>query len=333
MIPAISIKAALAGLAAIGLDPAMLLASTGLRRSDLDAPFTAVPNEAFAQVWTAAFAQRPAATLPTQAGLAVPFNEFGVLDHLVTTAASVGEGLHILNLFLWLVSTNMSLRFTHGRGDWVGDWVFVENDPPEPTSFISEQWTLAVMYQRFRSQMPPFIIEEVHLTQAADGDEAQFAALWGVPVRLGQRATGFRLADGIWQQPNAQANPQLQQTLRTVADEVELKQIVEAPLVYAIRTHLPAALQSGAFSAEDVAAELGLSKRTLQRRLSANNMTFKGLLDVYRQERAMLMLQRGDRDLANVAYALGYNEQSSFNRAFRRWTGQSPSQWLAASNG
>ncbi|MEM8862830.1 MAG: AraC family transcriptional regulator, partial [Chloroflexota bacterium] len=86
----------------------------------------------------------------------------------------------------------------------------------------------------------------------------------------------------------------------------------------------------GAFSVDDVAAELGLSKRTLQRQLSAEALSFKELLDIYRQEQAFLMLQNGQQDLATLAYTLGYNEQSSFNRAFRRWTGKSPSQWLSA---
>ncbi|MEM7344178.1 MAG: helix-turn-helix transcriptional regulator [Chloroflexota bacterium] len=94
------------------------------------------------------------------------------------------------------------------------------------------------------------------------------------------------------------------------------------------RAILPKALQRGEFSAEDIAAELGLSKRTLQRRLSMENITFKELLDLYRQEQARLLLQNGARDMGRVAYALGYSEQSSFNRAFRRWAGQSPSAWL-----
>ena len=324
MIPAITIKAALAGFGQLVFDTEALLTATGVDRAALADPFGAVPNDAFGLLWMAAFRQRPDPTLPTQVGLAVPFNEFGILDHLVTTAETVGEGLHMLNLFLWLAATNMSLRFTHGGEDWV----WVENHPPEVTRFISEQWTLALIGQRFRSLMPPFTVEEVHLAQSAPGEEAHFAELWGVPVRLGQPGTGLRLASGIWQQANAQANPHLQLTLRTVAEQVVITEFEEAPLVFAIRTHLPAALQRGAFSAEDIAEELGLSKRTLQRQLAAESTTFRDLLDIYRQEQALSMLREGERDLANVAYSLGYNEQSSFIRAFRRWTGTSPSRWL-----
>ncbi|MBU6351284.1 MAG: AraC family transcriptional regulator [Chloroflexi bacterium] len=67
---------------------------------------------------------------------------------------------------------------------------------------------------------------------------------------------------------------------------------------------------------------------SLQRQLAAESTTFRDLLDIYRQEQALFLLQQGKRDLANVAYSLGYKEQSSFNRAFRRWTGTSPFRWL-----
>ncbi len=106
------------------------------------------------------------------------------------------------------------------------------------------KWTLALLVERLRTKMPPFAIEEVRLTQTAEGSEARFVELWGVPVRLGQERSGIRLARGVWEQPNVQADPLLHQALRTVAEQVEMKQIVDAPLVYAIRTHLPGALQA-----------------------------------------------------------------------------------------
>ena len=324
MSPAISFKAALAGFRELGLSAEHLLAPTGLTLDKLSDPFAAIPNDAFAQLWAAAYREMPDPTLPTRSGFAVPFSEFGLLDHLVDSASTVGEGLLILNQFLWLVASNLEVRFSHDAHDWV--WVV--NTPPEPFGFISEQWTLALIYQRYSSRLPAFTLEEVHLSQDAEVEKELFEALWGVPVRLGQKRSGMRLSDGVWATGNTNANPGLQRTLLTVAERVEIKQLEEAPLIYAIRTRLPEALEQGTVSAETIAAELGLSKRTLQRRLSAQSTSFKDLLDAYRQEQAMLMLQNGERDMGSVAYALGYNEQSSFNRAFRRWTQQSPSAWL-----
>lgn len=324
MIPSISIKAALDGFEVLGFNTSDLLNAIGIDSALFHDPFASVPDELFGQLWMYAFKQDPDPTLPTRVGLAVPYNAFGMLDHLVGSSTTIGEAFQVLNLFLWLVSIDMSMDFDHRHGDWV--WVI--NDPPVPSRFISEQWTLALIFQRFRQRMPGFRIREVHLSQSATVPAAQFEQYWEVPVRLGQRTTGFRLATGVWELPNQGANPMLQQTLRTVAEQVEIKQFEEAPLIYAIRTRLPEALREGQFSADDIAQELGLSRRTLQRRLSSENITFQQLLDLYRQEQAMQMLQNGETSMVDVAYALGYTEQSSFNRAFRRWTGQSPSTWL-----
>lgn len=324
--PVISFKAALAGFRELGLDTEALLAATGVAPEKLGDPFAAVPKEAFARLWAAAFGQQPDPTLPTRAGFAVPFSEFGVLDHLVESAGTVGESLLMLSRFLWLVSSHSALHFSHGPHDWL----WVPDDPDEPSSFVVGQWRLALILQRFRRRVPAFAVEEVHLSQGRGtaGDAARFEALWGAPVRLEQAKSALRLADGVWGLANTNANPGLERALLGVAEQVEIKQFEEAPLVYALRTRLPGALERGAYSAEDVAAELGLSKRTLQRQLSSENVTFQDLLDEYRHEQAVLLLQNGERDLGRVAYALGYREQSSFNRAFRRWTDRSPSVWL-----
>lgn len=325
MVPAITVKAALKGFEGVGLNGGELLAQANLTAEALAEPFAAVPDEAFSAMWVAAFQRMPDPTLPTKSAFAVPFSEFGMVDHLVATADTVGEGLHMLRIYFRLVATELYVNFSHDDGDWV----WVDSEPVTPTSHISEQWTLAIICKRFRNWLPNFDVEAVTLRQEDADNAERFAELWGVPVRLGHSRTGMQLAAGSWELRNHEANPLLHQTLRGVAEQVEVKQFEEAPLIYAIRTRLPDALEAGHFSAETIATELGLSKRTLQRRLSAENLTFKALLDDYRHGQAVLMLQSGERDMGQIAYALGYNEQSSFNRAFRRWTGQSPSAWLA----
>lgn len=326
MYPVISFKAALAGFRELGLDSAGLLAATGIAPETLADPFASVSKDAFGRLWASAFRQLPDPTLPSRAGFAVPFSEFGVLDHLVDSASTVGECLLMLSRFLWLVSSHSDLRFSHDPHDWL----WVNDEPNEPSSSVVGQWRLALILQRFHRRVPAFGVEEVHLSQADRGDVARFEELWGAPVVLGQKRSGVRLIDGVWAMPNANANPELNGALKSVAERIEIKQFEEEPLLYAIRTKLPGALERGGYSVDAMAAELGLSKRTLQRQLSAQNVTFQDLLDLYRQEQAVLMLQNGERNMSRVAYALGYHEQSSFNRAFRRWTNRSPSAWLRA---
>ena len=325
LVPALTLNAALVGLGAMGLDPERVLAPVGLEREHLHQPFACVPVAALSQLWTSALRLRPDPALPIDAGLSVPFGEFGVLDHLVASASRVGEMLHLLNLFFWLASTNLSLDFSHEQGDWI----WIDSDPSDPNRSVIESWTLALILRRFGDHLPGFTVDEVRLSEKAF-DTRPVAERLRTPVRAGCDRTGFLLAPGVWNLPNRRADAALHATLRTVAERVEFREFEHRPLIYAIHTRLPEALQQGAFTADNLAAVLGLSRRTLQRRLSNSQLTFKALLDAYRRDAALQMLEGGERTMAEIAYALGYAEQSSFNRAFRRWTGQAPSDWLAS---
>ena len=76
-----------------------------------------------------------------------------------------------------------------------------------------------------------------------------------------------------------------------------------------------------------VARRLGLSPRSLQRRLDEAGTSFAEILDTAREERAKVFLRAGDVSIAEVSWLLGFAEQSAFTRAFRRWTGRAPTEW------
>jgi AraC-like DNA-binding protein len=74
-----------------------------------------------------------------------------------------------------------------------------------------------------------------------------------------------------------------------------------------------------------IAHALGMSRRTLQRKLDAEGTAFRHLLDAARAQQAIVGVLRGDTPLAQLCADVGFDEQSSLCRAFRRWTGHSPS--------
>jgi AraC-like DNA-binding protein len=85
---------------------------------------------------------------------------------------------------------------------------------------------------------------------------------------------------------------------------------------------------------QDLARELHLSTRTLQRRLTETGITFQRLLDEARRELARHYLLHSSRELNETAYLLGYEDANSFFRAFHQWEGTSPGQWrLLQKNG
>jgi AraC-like DNA-binding protein len=76
-----------------------------------------------------------------------------------------------------------------------------------------------------------------------------------------------------------------------------------------------------------VAAELHMSPRSLQRKLSAENTTFRKLVEAVRQELAESYLADGNTPLMEISYLLGFSAQSAFSRAFKRWTGSTPQEF------
>jgi AraC-like DNA-binding protein len=88
-------------------------------------------------------------------------------------------------------------------------------------------------------------------------------------------------------------------------------------------------LDGGRPDIQIIAGELGMSERTLQRRLTDEGTSFKHLLSEARREKAREYLADPSLDIKEVAFLLGYEDNSSFYRAFRLWEGDTPSNWRA----
>jgi len=101
---------------------------------------------------------------------------------------------------------------------------------------------------------------------------------------------------------------------------------LEGDATFAERTQavLMEALPAGRFGMDDVARRLGLSARTLQRRLRGENTSFKTVVDDTRESLALHYLRRTQLTATEIAYLLGFDEATSFFRAFQRWTGTTP---------
>jgi AraC-like DNA-binding protein len=100
-----------------------------------------------------------------------------------------------------------------------------------------------------------------------------------------------------------------------------------------VRSRLTEQLSSGRANQESVADALHISLRSLQRRLNDEGTSYKGLLDETRRELASHYMAESHRSINEITYLLGFSEPSNFSRAFRRWTGSSPSAYRAQSPG
>ena len=108
----------------------------------------------------------------------------------------------------------------------------------------------------------------------------------------------------------------LDEALRRVEDRSSLRDTVQDAVAGSLAEGVP--------KVADVARRLGMSERTLHRRLSDEGLTFQKLVDEARRDLAKGLLVQSDYSLADIAFLTGFSEQSAFNRAFRRWMDQTP---------
>jgi len=130
------------------------------------------------------------------------------------------------------------------------------------------------------------------------------------------------------ERPLDSGNPELARHNDAIALQY-LTQLERDNIELRVREVLTQQLTHGEPSQEDVAEMLNMSARTLQRKLGDGGTTYKEILDDTRHALALQYLSARTHSVSDVTYLLGFSSGSCFTRAFRRWTGQSPSDWRA----
>lgn len=156
-------------------------------------------------------------------------------------------------------------------------------------------------------------------------------AYFGCPVYFDTDRDAIEVTQDQLDAPNRLGDPSisgffdahLDQELAALGDNQGLEQRV--------RIQISQALSEGVPAVPDVASRLGMSARTLHRRLSEQGHAFQDLVDAARRELAERLLRRTDYALAEIAFLTGFAEQSTFSRAFKRWSGQTPASYRRGS--
>jgi AraC-like DNA-binding protein len=165
---------------------------------------------------------------------------------------------------------------------------------------------------------------EVHLPFRRPVDTEAYRRVFKAPLRFDaeQAALVFPARWLTHRLPGAA--PDLQREMKSL-----LGARGQADLADHVRRAVRATLGSREISEEDLAHALNVSRRTLIRHLEAEGVSFSALVQRVRLEVACQLLRDTDRPVAEVAESLGYAGTSPFRRAFKRWTGQTPTEWRA----
>ncbi len=166
----------------------------------------------------------------------------------------------------------------------------------------------------------------------APPDTSEHARIFGCPLHFAQ--TGYRvvLPAAALDAPLIQPDPAMRALMQHLADQQLHALPRGSDWLAQARAQIARRLRQPPVELDGVAAALALSSRSLQRRLQAEGLRFSQLVEQVRRELAERHLADAMLDLTDIAFLLGYSEQSAFQRAFKRWTGVTPAQWRAARN-
>jgi AraC-like DNA-binding protein len=169
----------------------------------------------------------------------------------------------------------------------------------------------------------------VRFRHAAPAELEEHRALFGAPLEFDAPCCELELDRTSLALPLPQANEAFRLFFQAQVERALAERPAAAGLVADVRALARATLAGGQCSIETVARALGLSPRTLQRRLQREGTSFAGVLDAERRELAHTFLAQA-RPLQEIAWLLGYTDASAFHHAFKRWTGMTPERARAS---
>ena len=176
-------------------------------------------------------------------------------------------------------------------------------------------------------KVPPL---EIRFAHPVGFSSKPFETLVGCPVHFGAEQTEIILPLWVLDLEIPTFDPTLRSYLMEYGDRLLRDAPTHKPtLSQQIKSVLAAGLPANMASADEVAAHLGMSRRTFARRLEADGQSFRGLVDEMRCDLAKVYLADGF-SLAEIAFSLDYSDQAAFTTAFKRWTGLTPGAWRNA---
>jgi AraC-like DNA-binding protein len=255
---------------------------------------------------------------------------YGVLEYSWRSAPTIREAMARLVRCIALLNDFVVISLVE-RGDRA---VLEQSIPGRPLCVGrhgNEFFIAAVLLQARSLSGAPFIPERVWFAHPAPKDRSELFRLLGTSqVEFGGESNGMELGADLLALPIASADPTLLSLLDRCVDQDLALRASPSRFLGQVRQGISAKLSEEPPSLAITARALRMSPRTLQRRIAAEGTSFQELVESVREELARVYVKDPKRSIGEIAYLLGYAELSPFLRAFKRWTGVTPSQFRAA---
>jgi AraC-like DNA-binding protein len=279
-------------------------------------------TDQYFRLWQAIADEADDPRLPLRIGTAVPVEGFDAPLFAALCSPDLNTALQRFAQYKRLVAP-MVLRVDQaGEGTCV-DLAWPETTVPPPAVLVLTELVFFVEFARTatRSRIRPLAAHSPQLPQ----DATAFSDYLGVKMTKA-KTPSLLFSAGDATRPFLTANEQMWQDFEPGLKRRLFELDHTATTAERVHSALLELLPGGAASMDAVCKRLGTSARTLQRRLREEDETFQGILNRTREALARHYLKRPELTATEISFLLGYDDPSSFFRAFTSWTGKTPEQ-------
>ncbi len=250
--------------------------------------------------------------------------ELGLLYYLLASSETLIDALHRAARYSSIVNEGVSLRCQDGRFvrisfHCIGIGRHLDTHQIECTMTT----VVRICRQLTGLRLLPDRVRLMHHRPK----NAEFAKVFGSNVEFGATGDDVTFSNNIRQSPITSADPYLNKLLISYCEEaIAYRPRTRSSFRSSVENAVVPLLPHGKARTSEIARQLGVSQRTLARRLSEEGLTFSELLDNLRSDLANRHLADRDLAISQIAWLLGYRDVGAFSHAFKRWTGKAPSK-------
>lgn len=318
-----------------GVSQQLLIDEAGLNIEDLCSEDSRVAPELYNRVLLKAIQLSKDSHFGLHLGESLNLTAAGLIAQISQTSRTIREALHYCCEFasLGCQALPMTLIETEKQAALVlkPEQIWATNHP-EVTKhtvegtlafFIREFQTLTHQKQRpLAIQLPYTTPKHIH----------EYERVWDCPIQFEEDRIAIILDKKQLDTPIITSDFNLLRILVQHAEEKSASMEKQNGFLNLVRKSMVRLIKPEFPTIEQVASNLNVSVRTLQRRLKEEGHTYKGLLEDLRKEFAFQYLKKSELSINEVAHLLSYTDPSSFIRSFKRWTGNTPKAWRSNQN-
>jgi len=312
--------------AAQGVDGEQLLARAGIPASRLQDRHARFDVDEVSCLWELAVSASGNDALGMDRELAARHMDFDDVAYVMIACADLRSGLLEFRRYLDLLSSATAFGYQEtGEGAWLSlNHVGTRRPVPWQRSAYSLLAVLAMCRWLVRRDIRPLAVE-VRFESPGASAAAACQKAFGTAIRYGGQDHRMLLAHADLAATVPSQNPALFALHQRVIEE-RLSSLSSEAVRARVAETVRALLAQGSPRREDVAAQLGMTERALQRKLQQESTSFQHVVDETRREMAATLLADARRPIGNIAHLLGFNDESNFFRACRRWYGAAPGE-------